>query len=184
MKKPANKPADTTDKGKKKVLPKEPKKTSLWQHNKEKLKEAGLWAFIEESQSRPWLDRQQLMTFFLTMDEPTVLKGKIDGKPTYFDNDKISAALRIPGKADGRQVEDLDQLTIDELKAIFTNGLNARVKKQWCIESANPPWHEWFVFINTQFTFEQYPMEMTVEALHMAIASWRGERLDWAGFLD
>jgi hypothetical protein len=88
------------------------------------------------------------------------------------------------GKTDGRQVEDLDKLPIDELKAIFTAGLAARVQKRWCIESANSPWHEWFVFINTQFTFEQHPLEMTAEALHMAIASWKGERLDWAGFLD
>lgn len=178
------KAAKEVHKGKKTVVQKEMKKTTLSQHNKEKLKEVGLWAFIEESQSRPWPDYHKVMTFFLTMDEPAVLKGKIDGKSVHFDNTQISAVLRIPGKVDGRQVKELDKLTRDELTAIFPNGLAARVQKRWCIESANLPWHEWFVFINTQFTFEQHQLEMSAEAPHMAIASWKGERLDWAGFLD
>lgn len=85
---------------------------------------------------------------------------------------------------DGQQPEQLKRLNVDEIQTIFSNGRETKVKNWWSVETANQPWKDWFANINAQFTFEQYPLELTVEVLHMAIAAWKGEQMDWARLLD
>lgn len=54
------------------MLLKESKDISKWQHKKEKLKAAGLWAFIEGFHSRPWPDLHYVLLFVMTMKDMTI----------------------------------------------------------------------------------------------------------------
>lgn len=118
------------------------------------------------------------------MDDFANLRGMVNNTLAHFDNSQISSALRVPGQIDGKRLEDIDKLSIDEISNIFENGVDAKVGRRWSIETAKDPWKEWLSYVNKQFTFEQHPLELSAEALHMAIAAWRGERVDWARLLD
>lgn len=181
---PSTTPTANTDKGKKTVMGKDQKKTSLWQENKPNLMKAGLWAFIEESGKRPWPSEQLIMPFIATMRDDTNLNEMIGGNNVHFDNAAISRVLLVPGEVDSLRVTDLEKLTIDQIKSIFSNGLNARVGMRWSIDSAKQPWKDWFNFVNFQFTFEEQPSELSARALHMAVAAWQGVRVDWASLLS
>lgn len=130
------------------VMPKKKKKVNLWRHNKEALTKAGLWTFIVDSESRPWPDEQYLMPFIITMDDFANLRGMVNNTLAHFDNSQISSALRVPGQIDGKRLEDIDKLSIDEISNIFENGVDAKVGRRWSIETAKDPWKEWLSYVN------------------------------------
>lgn len=86
--------ADKGNKEKKTVLPKEVKKTLLWRGNQERLKHAGLWTFIEELSTRPWLIEQYLLPFIVTMDDPARLTSVIKNHPIQITSETISRVFR------------------------------------------------------------------------------------------
>jgi hypothetical protein len=135
------------------------------------MKEARLWAFIEESSYRQWPQQQYLMPFVMTMDDSTILLGMVRGKPIYFDNERINKTLLIPGRDHNTPLNDLEKLSPEEISTIFNDGVKVRVKALWPVEKAKQAWSEWLIFVNMLFTFEEHPLELTNEVLHMAIVA-------------
>jgi hypothetical protein len=54
----------------------------------------------------------------------------------------------------------------------------------WDLEKALNPYSEWLNFMNFHFLFEERPIQITMEMLQMSIASWNGERMDWAKIVE
>jgi hypothetical protein len=156
-------------------------KESLWKIQQKTLEAAGLWAFIKDSHQFPHPDQQTVVSFIKTMDNVASLTGMVNLRTLHIKNKDVSQWLKIPGTSDAVEKVGFPNRPWRE---VFQDGIIASDGKSWDLEKAIAPFDEWLNFVNFHFLFEDHPTRMTMEMLQMAIASWNGERVDWAKVVE
>jgi hypothetical protein len=115
------------------------------------------------------------------MDNSASLTGMVNLKTTHIKNKDVSQWLKVPGAKD---VAGKAGYINKPWREVFQDGILAWDGKMWDLEKAIAPYDEWLNFVNFHFLFEDHPTKMTMDMVVMSIASWNGERMDWAKVIE
>jgi hypothetical protein len=156
-------------------------KASFWKLQQKTLEAAGLWAFFKDSNQFPHPNQQIVISFIKTMDNAASLTGMVNLKTTHIKNQDVSHWLKVPRAKD---VASNASYPDRPWRENFQDGITAWDIKMWDLEKAIAPYDEWLNFVNFHFLFEDHPTKMTMDMVVMSIASWNGERMDWAKVIE